>query len=307
MANENTFRKNSSQNSEEEDAVQLFAKQMLQSRFFIGSFQEKRYVANVESYRDVILVSNEEADLIRDLEAVKKRVCGFYTDHWIGISDPSIIGTPSGYAIWTEAPAEIFGKYWYKIRKVQFRHKEVLLKLKIIRPVGVGDSFSKTFLSAEKTEFSKKDTTSSCFASANENLSWFFKTIVTLNNAVESIRFLSVLFVAMLTGLVKFLEYFGDFTLKLLRETSHLVTALTPTLIACINLIAKIIGGFYLLILSMWKTRTPTTVYQSPYVTQTKPMLMGGPNYNTVYYKRALDAPNYRRQTSGGVIITPLD
>lgn len=301
-----TNRQHTPQNSEEE-AVQLFAKQMLQSRFFMGRFQEKRYVASLQSYRDVILVSNEDVDLIRDLEVVKKRVCGFYTDHWVGITDPNIIGTPSGYAIWTELPAEIFGNYWYKITKLRFRSKEILLKLKVIRPVGTGVSLSKTLLSAEKSEDSKKDTYTSILGEANESISWFCRTILTLNNTKEFLRFLSILFVTVFTGLLTFIERFGDFTIRFIKELSQLIHALTPTFIACINLIAKIVGGLYLLILSMWKTRSPPNVYQSPYIPRSNPMITNHPNYNTVYYSRALNVPHYRRRSSGGVTITPLN
>ena len=166
---------NTKKDSEEEN-VQLFAKQMLQSRFFIGNFQEKRYVASLKSYRDVISVPNDEVELIRDLEIVKKRVAGFYkNDYWVGITDPSTIGAPCGYCIWTVLSDEIFGNYWYKISKVKFMANEIVLKLKIIRPVGTSNSLSKTILASDKSEtFSSSDANASILASTNQNITWFF-------------------------------------------------------------------------------------------------------------------------------------
>ncbi|KAF2893004.1 hypothetical protein ILUMI_13180 [Ignelater luminosus] len=309
-----------------EKQLQLFVKQMLQSRLFIGNFQEKRYVDSLQSYRDVIVISNEETDLVRDLEVVKNRLYGFYgQDLWIGITGPDMVGAPAGNCLWVELPDEIFGSYWYKISKVRFRPNEVLLRLKVIRPVSTNipastDSFTtpkKTSkcntdnADGENNENEQEDnpikllqrSLNESFISAKNSLCLFLTTVVTIRNTKEAIKFSSVLLAALLTGAVRFFEYLGDFTIKFMREASVFLKAASPIIIACINLIGKIIGGFYLLILGIWRDRKgPPPTYSSPYVNRNGNLH----GYNTVYFRRALPMPprdNYR----SGVRITPLD
>ncbi|KAF5270372.1 hypothetical protein FQR65_LT05560 [Abscondita terminalis] len=287
--------------SKDEENVQILAKEILQDRVFIGSFQEKRFVASLQSYRDVVVVCKDETDLLHDLDKVKKQICNLYSpERWIGITDPNTVGAPAGYCLWVELPEHIFGSYWYQIKRVRFKTNEVLIKLKAIRPV---DS-SVVNLNPSSVQINNSFTKEKLLNVATENVAWLLTDVVTLQNIKTAIMFLSVLLVASATGFINLLQYLGDFTLKLMREFSNLVRALTPSVIAFFNLCAKIVGGFYLLILSMWKTRSTPTYqqrYQSPYVSYSG----GYPIHESVYFKRGLPAPP--RERSGGVIITPLD
>jgi len=324
-----TSSENQSKASEKERDLQLFVKQMLLSRLFIGSFQEKRYVDSLQSYRDVISIASEEMELIRDMEVVRKRIRGFYSqDHWIGITGPDMVGAPAGHCVWVELPDEIFGNYWYKISKVKFRPNETLLRLKVIRPVAATDTSTNikrlSIASPKDTDNEGTDRNTDVMSFQNLQNSFtamkdvtvnsilsFMSTVMTIQNTKEAVKFTSVLFVAVVTGTVQLLEYLGDYSIKFMREFSQIIKAVTPIIIAFINLIGKIIGGFYLLILSMWRDRKgPPPVYQSPYLNR-NPMITTGANdngygYNTVYFRRSLPQPS-RGRYGGGVTITPLD
>lgn len=40
--------------------MQTFCKQMLKTRIFLGHFKEKRYVSNINEYRDLIIINPNE-------------------------------------------------------------------------------------------------------------------------------------------------------------------------------------------------------------------------------------------------------
>lgn len=78
-------------------------------------------------------------------------------------------------------------------------------------------------------------------------------SVLTFNNLKETVVFLSILFMATLTGLLKSLQFLGDFTIRLFREVNNFVHVTTPFLMGILDLISKIIGGFYILIAMMWR------------------------------------------------------
>lgn len=86
-----------------------------------------------------------------------------------------------------------------------------------------------------------------------ENMIWLFTEAVTVQNIKQTVTFLSVLIVTLLTSLIYGIKYLMEFVLKLLREISVFIHAATPFLIACVNLVGKIVGGFYLLIAMIWR------------------------------------------------------
>lgn len=56
---------------------------------------------------------------------------------------------------------------------------------------------------------------------------------------------------ATLTGLLKCLQFLGDFSIRLFREVNNFIYVSTPFLLGILDLISKIVGGFYILIASM--------------------------------------------------------
>lgn len=83
---------------------------------------------------------------------------------------------------------------------------------------------------------------------------------MTIQNTKQAIVFFGVLFMALFSGIIQLIQFSGEFTLRLIREVSNLLHASTPIVISIINMIGKIIGGFYLLIAMMWRDgKQPTT------------------------------------------------
>lgn len=57
----------------------------------------------------------------------------FYGVKWVGITEPSFPGAPSGYCLWVKIKNLPFGQYWFQIRQVKFEEGEIFLRLKSIR------------------------------------------------------------------------------------------------------------------------------------------------------------------------------
>lgn len=265
---------------------------MLKTRIFLGQYQEKRFVHDVQTYRDLIVVSSSEVDLIRDLEAVRHRVQQHTASTskdgssiWMGYTSAGLIGAPAGSCIWTELNNEPdtipFGHYWFQVRTVRFRDNEVLIKLKILRSMQSADqssssrprqSFGSSTTSTNNNENdSIFDTSTSSHSSTTEHIAdfsqllstwrqsahdsilWICSHQLTASNAVQALRMLSLMMVAAMTGSVYAIKYLGMFTLRFMEEFSKLMHVMMPFLLRCLDLLGKTIGGFYILIAMIWR------------------------------------------------------
>lgn len=92
-----------------------------------------RYIADLNTYRSVVLIDKNEHELINDLEIIIGKLQSF--DKWVGITTPNIIGAPAGYCLWVDLEEEIFGSFWFQIRSIKFKQKEISIKLKKLRPI----------------------------------------------------------------------------------------------------------------------------------------------------------------------------
>lgn len=291
----------------EEERLHSFANQMLKGRLFIGDFQEKRYVANIAEYRDVVVIAHDERDLHVDLAVVRKRLMTLLKDRWVGITMPDTIGAPAGYCVWVNLPEEVFGTYWYKIRSVHFTNNEVLLKVKPLRSV----SSTATHELCKVPDISNQETVSG----PTENLKkiaanfkrllathmlYFFTHVITLNNIKDTAVFLVLLIGTVLGAGVSGGKYFLEFSLKLLHEISDFVKAATPICIACIDMIGKLIGGLYMLIAMLLGNKKPLP----PPSHQYQGFIPGGSVRPMITYRK--HRPVVRNRSSG-VVITELN
>lgn len=269
--------------------VQVFAKQLLVNRLFLGHYQERRLVESLKSYRDVVVVSNSEKDLKRDLETVWRKLkgCPKFSKVWIGITGPELVGAPAGQALWLKLNDLAFGQYWFQIKQVKYvEGKELYLRLKCVRAVD-------TSAFTERGDFEPAkapqilDNNSECPSERSfhteSSMNWDevkgkFKanveegaanivSLLTYHNAKEVIVFTAVLITACMTGLFHSLRYLGDYTLRFMREFSYIIRATTPIFLAIIDFFTKLVGGFYLLIAMMWRTsrqpQAPPLQFQS--------------------------------------------
>lgn len=259
-----------------------FINAMLKGRVFIGDFKEKRYVANLNEYRDVIVVDDDETELQVDLSLIKRRLVNTFKDKWIGITTSETIGAPVGLCIWGDLHEEVFGRYWYKIKCVNFRDKEVLLNIKPLK--GLVSNTKNT----DKSVAQKKETV--------KKIPFDFYKSISCENIKETVKFLFVLTGTLLVASIEGVKYFSEFSLKLIRELSNLIKALTPFSIACLGMIEKIFGGFLILISMIFRDlRKP----QHNFVMPPRPML----TYNNHDNIRQI---KYRKRYGGPVKIVEM-
>lgn len=287
--------------------IKKYAKQMLRNSLFIGTFQEKRFVEPINSYRDVITIAGDEEDFITNLLVVKRKIDeGFLKKPWLGITDPDTVGAPVGYNLWVELKEEVFGKYWYKVKTVEFHQNEIRLKLDIIRPVKQEHSPLRTNTSGTQQttdDVDFKEYFNQVCQALKLNLTSFCTGVLTFENIKQSVIFLSLLVGAIITGGVSIIQYLLEYLLKLIREVSFLIKAITPIITTCVNLIGKSIFGFYSMIVALYRSKpAPPPVYNA-YLQYDPKMDHYQPYHNN--YRPGLEYYPSRRSGSG-VRITPL-
>ena len=213
-----------------------------------------------------------------------------------------MVGTPaSGYALLVKVntPETPFGLYWFKIKNIKLReNKEIIFQLKIIRKVD------------PELDFSQKDTShvhdDSMAKFINEWFNYdykenFFKfllnvsSVITAKNIYESICFLSALLLALGMATIKMLHYIGDYSLKLTRELSILIHSSTPIILGVIDMLSKIVGGFYLLIAMVWNSSKTSPSSAGP-MTFKRNLLSLPPNQN--YPKTSCSSSEYSINSS---------
>lgn len=274
--------------SEKERNVRYFATQMLKTRMFIGQFQERRWVEPLQAYRDVLVINKSEFDLLKDVESVRRRLRGYYqsSNHWIGLTDPQFVGAPNGHCIWIEPTENALGNYWFRIRGVKFRRNEVILRVKVVRPVTTqsvlpNESFENNVTKLLEN-FSWETTSENAKKYLLEYLTWLFTNVLTTSNIKEAITFLGVFVVTGLALSVKGVKFFMDFFLKFMREVSYFIESSTPVMLAVVNLIGKAIGGFYLLIIMMFRgNNNPVPYPRQGFIEYNRPI-------------RAIEMPRHR-------------
>lgn len=288
------------------DYIKRYAKQMLKNSLFIGTFQEKRFVEPLDSYRDVITISTDEEDFINNLLVVKKKIDdGFIKKPWLGITDPDTVGAPVGFNLWVELKEEVFGKYWYKVKTVEFRENEIRLKLDIIRPVKQEHSPPRSSTSNPQSSTNDVDFReyfNQICDVLKLNLMNFCSSVLTFENIKQSVIFLSLLVGAIITGGISIIQYLLEYVLKLIREVSILIRAVTPIITSCINLIGRSIFGFYSMIVALYKSKPPPQPVYNAYL-QCDPRTS---HYQERFPNRQLQYYPIQRSHSG-VVITPLD
>lgn len=251
--------------------IKIFAKTMLKAQIFIGTFQEKRFVEPLGSYRDVVKIDDNEKEFIRNLKEVRKKVkdnmppCDSnpFEPRWIGITTPNVIGAPVGYNLLVNLPIVVFGKYWFKVKTVEITHNEVRLKLDVIRSFRTEVST----VPIETTEsFNIRKATQDSIQQLKSNIIFFYKNDLTLQNLSKCFIFIVVLISAICAGAFNIVHYLMEYFLKLMRELSFFVKVSTPIFISFINLLGKSITGLYQLILLLVHGKPePAPVYTAYY------------------------------------------
>ncbi|XP_066145563.1 uncharacterized protein [Euwallacea fornicatus] len=274
--------------------IKNFSRRMLKTQIFVGTFQEKRFVQNLNSYRDVVKINSKETQFIENLLTVKDKVSRELADiTWIGITEPNTIGAPMGYCLWVVLPVEVFGTYWFKVKSIDFVANEMCIKLEILR---------KFVVEKEEDSSSSTDRSSLSFNvvlnQVKFNLFRSFRELFTFANFKETVIFISLLVSTIVVGVVNLIKYLMEYVLQILPQISNLIKSITPIIVKCFDLIYKIVHGiFSLIVILVYSYKTPQQINHRPY-------------YNSIQYREPL-RENFRRRrglpSRSSVIIEPLD
>ena len=79
------------------------------------------------------------------------------------------------------------------------------------------------------------------------------KPHLTLSNVIKVLKLIVLLLVALVTGIGTFVQALVPKINKTIFALSHFLGQSMPFLLACLDTINKVIGGFFLLITMMWK------------------------------------------------------
>lgn len=252
----------SANESKDDDILKNHVKELLKSRIFLGRYLERRLVEDI-GYRDVVLISAAEVELIKHLTETKRTIMSFNKYQWIGITDSNeLCYSRSGICIWTEIEYEPFGPFWFQIKTVAFRDKEVLIKVKCLRHIS--DSFLELEPLLTQGVSADENVKQDIIPSINqESLKDFvdnLKSLFTFQNIKDIITFIFAFITVIFTGGIEFVYFLGNFILALLRESSILVNNATPMFLGFLDFCSKLVGGFYILLAIIFRQNAPPPV-----------------------------------------------
>lgn len=242
--------------------VKNYVKELLKSRIFLGRYVERRLINPLIGYRDIVLVSAAEVELKKDLLELRSACPAVL---WIGICNGDVVGqTASSLCLCTEIDNQPFGPFWFQIKSIKFRPKEIFITLKCLRYIS--DAFLELepilCRSPKKIKENSDNKLENSVASLNETYNDVvenIKGVLSINNMKEFITFLFAFVIAIFTGSTSFVNFLGNFVLALVREMSILIKNSTPMFLGLLDFFSKIVGGFYILLAMLFKQNTPTT------------------------------------------------
>lgn len=251
--------------SENEVKMKNFAKDLLKSRIFLGRYIERRLINQQIGYRDIVVISAAETELKKDLLDVQRKLCIVNPGIFIGITETDVIGcSPAGaVCLCTEIDNQPFGAFWFQIKSLKFREKEVIATLKCLRYI------TESFIELEPilTGKLKPKAVSASIQETSESLSETFSEIkgnlkhaLSISNVKDFVTFIFALIIAAFTGSTAFVNFLGNFVLALVREMSILIKNSTPMFLGLLDFFSKIVGGFYILLAMLFRQNAPPPI-----------------------------------------------
>lgn len=271
--------------------MQTFCKQMLKTRIFLGNFREKRYVSNLNVYRDIIVISPNETEFCHDMAIVRNRITHFQAKPiWTGYTSTTLDGvlSPASHCIWTDLDANIpFGNYWFQVKTIRFKDDETMIKVKMLRPLRSAsnemDNQMPTFSSSINGNSSSSEQQQQHTTDDNDSMDhslpestmriagnfwelfqmWcedLHKSILrglsahcNVQNTIYCVKYMTVLIAALLTSSLYAVKHLGFFTLHFMAQSRELIRVLTPIIMGLLDLLTKLIGGFFILLAMIWR------------------------------------------------------
>lgn len=290
------------------DALTKRIRDKLTGKLFSGWYTERRYVDAIERYKDVIVVDNVEADVIKQIRyAIRKSKKILAENCFVGFSvgnDECKVYVSLGMGVTQLTHA--FGHYWFHIRHLSFFPGTGFnLDVAIVRQFSDSDRLTCWECRQRSKEVPAPvhiDSISSAVVDirtrlepiinqflvnyCNPKTAWTnLKPHMNRGNFVGVFRFIAVVFLTLIAGTLALLRQLGGFSLRVVHELAFLVDRSTPFALGALNFLSKIVGGFYLLVAMMWRD------FRKPKPPQPKQMgpdrAISGPP------KAALPAPSF--------------
>jgi len=263
------------------DSILKHLREKLCGQIFSGWYTERRYVDSVERYRDLIVVDQGENVIIKQVKyAIRKsrKVLGDNTYIGLVIADEECrlfvnLGASTSVAQYP------FGHFWFQVRNVSFLpNLGFNLELVVIRQFMKSDDESCWRCRQRQLESTnqapvKLDSLGSALEDAFNRIGetcskalteyWHPKQVVgnvtpllKTQNLVSLVKTVCVLVMVMFTAIVSGLKHGANFALKTLHELAFLVERSTPLALGTLNILSKVVGGFYLLVAMIWRDST---------------------------------------------------
>ncbi|KAK3856451.1 hypothetical protein Pcinc_037231 [Petrolisthes cinctipes] len=240
----------------------------LRGRIFSGWVEERRWVEGINGYRDVIEVDEWEVEMNQQLKAIVACIPGVQEGtRWINITSPN--RTTPNFCLWVflDAPPRP-GHYWFSVAAVKLQPQFGLqVVVKEIRQIHFHDG--ETAEKRQRRQMRRQgSSTSGEFEYVNEQVKdWLeqaqqltltsvwaaVSSTITFSNIRESIRFVMVLVMTLVLGLVMVVKESHHLGLRFIREAGIFFHNITPFMQTVLAFVEKIVGGMYLLVAMVYR------------------------------------------------------
>jgi len=261
----------------------------------------------IDRYRDVLLVDSSEALIVKQVRYIIKKSAKIIGENaYVGVKYDEdecklylsqFKSSSRSRVTSNHESSHPFGRYWFQISSVNFiQNQGFIFDIRIIRPFTNSDNETcwqcklreKQAKSAPPVKIESfsdafddmKSRSSAVFNEVIVNVGhpslWYEKLRphITVKNVWRLCKFLLVLILAALAGLWSGVKHVANFLLRVIHELAFLVDRSTPLALGALNILSKVVGGFYLLVAMVWKdvrTNKPEPRPQQPPVRSLAP------------------------------------
>lgn len=239
----------------------------------------------IDRYRDVVVVDATEVAIIKQVKYVTKKSLKILPENsFIGLTNTdddcklyiASLGPTGGLGTSATQASHPFGRYWFQVCSINFiQNVGFCFDVNVVRPFSNLDNQTcwqcrQRVLQAKSEPAVKIDSINAALldmksrlgtvmgevvSSAGDPASWWVKIRPHLSpaNLWAFFKFLLVLLLALVAGLWSGIKQLANFMLKVLHELAFLVDRSTPFALGALNILSKVVGGFYLLVAMFWR------------------------------------------------------
>ncbi|XP_068244597.1 uncharacterized protein [Palaemon carinicauda] len=262
-----------------------YIEERLRGHMFSGWIEERKWVENLAGYRDIVEVDEWEVEINQILMCVIRSIPGVLEGKkWINITPPS--DKEPCYCLWTLLPTPPNpGHYWFSVTGVSI-HPQFGLRvmLKIIRSIHPHDGELAKARRQRRKQLAAKEPGSELETLSEQVQEWLLQirqislssvwsavsSTLTISNIKEAFRFVIVLSMTLVVGIVAFVRESHHYGIQFLHASGVFFRNITPFMQSLLAFFEKIIGGMYLLIAMVYNDMRRSAA-QSPQLSAPPP------------------------------------